>query len=81
VDSYNLADAKARLSELIERAVAGEEIQISKRGEPKVRLVPVEKPRKRVDVEELRRITAGQKMWVGEEGMSYVEWLRKTDQL
>jgi prevent-host-death family protein len=82
VDSYNIADAKARLSELVERAVAGEDIQISKRGEAKVRLVPVEKPKKPIDFEELRRLTAGQKMWVDQEGDgSFVAWLRRTDQL
>jgi prevent-host-death family protein len=82
VDSYNIADAKARLSELVERAVAGEDIQISKRGAAKVRLVPVEKPKKPIDVEELRRLTAGQKKWVDKEGDgSFVAWLRRTDQL
>ncbi len=82
MDSYNIADAKARLSELVERAAAGEDIQISKRGEAKVRLVPVHKPKKPIDVDALRRITAGQKMWVGEvPGESFVEYLRRTDQL
>lgn len=82
MDSYNLADAKARLSELVERAAQGEEIEISKRGEAKVRLVPVRKPRKPIDLEELRRITAGQTMWVPDrEGECYVAYLRRTDQL
>ncbi len=38
----NLTDAKAHLSKLIERALAGEEVVISKRGEPLVKLVPYE---------------------------------------
>lgn len=37
---YNLAEAKARLSELVERAVRGEEIVIARRGRPAVRLTP-----------------------------------------
>jgi prevent-host-death family protein len=65
MDSYNLADAKARLSELVDRAAAGEDIQISKRGAAKVRLVPVEKPRSRLDVDELRRLTAEMPMGSG----------------
>lgn len=36
----NVHEAKAQLSELLERAVRGEEIVIGKRGKPFVRLVP-----------------------------------------
>jgi prevent-host-death family protein len=46
-DSYNVADAKARLSALIERAAAGEEIVIAKSGRPRARLVPLEDTRAR----------------------------------
>lgn len=58
MDSYNIADAKAQFSELVDRAAAGEEIEIKKRGEPVARIVPVMKPRKRLDVEALRRVAA-----------------------
>jgi prevent-host-death family protein len=45
----NVAEAKAKLSELLDRAVAGEEIVIARAGKPLVRLVPVEglKPRQK----------------------------------
>ena len=36
----NIAEAKARLSELIDRALAGEEVVISRRNVPVIRLVP-----------------------------------------
>ena len=39
----NVAEAKAHLSMLIERALAGEEVVISKHGKPMVRLVPYER--------------------------------------
>lgn len=39
-----LYKAKARLSELVERALAGEPVVISRGGQPAVRLVPVEQP-------------------------------------
>ncbi len=39
--SLNLYEAKARLSELVERAAAGEEIVIAKHGSPRARLVPL----------------------------------------
>ena len=44
--TYNLYDAKTRLSELVDRAAAGEEIVIAKNGRPLARLgpVPAEKP-------------------------------------
>ena len=38
----NIHDAKARLSQLIDRALAGEEVQIALAGQPLVRLVPIE---------------------------------------
>ncbi len=37
-----ITEAKARLSALVERALAGEEIIIARAGKPAVRLVPVE---------------------------------------
>lgn len=38
----NIHQAKAKLSELIKRALAGEEVVIAKAGEPMVRLTPVQ---------------------------------------
>ncbi|MEA2777511.1 MAG: hypothetical protein QOF90_2917 [Acetobacteraceae bacterium] len=53
----NLAEAKAHLSELVARAEAGESIQISRRGTPVVQLSSLLKPRKRIDLAELRAVT------------------------
>lgn len=39
--TYNIYDAKAQLSRLIERAAAGEEIVIAKAGKPRAKLVPI----------------------------------------
>ena len=59
----NLAEAKAHLSELVERAAAGERIIITRRGKPVATLVAVEeeKPLRSIDIEELRKLVAGQK--------------------
>ena len=38
--SYNVAQAKAHLSELLERVASGEEIVLTRRGRPVARLVP-----------------------------------------
>jgi len=43
VDSVNLYEAKTKLSQLVERAAAGEEIVIAKAGRPLARLVPLAK--------------------------------------
>jgi prevent-host-death family protein len=40
-DPINVYEAKTHLSELIERAAAGEEIVIAKSGTPRARLVPL----------------------------------------
>jgi prevent-host-death family protein len=42
--NYNVAEAKAHLSQLLDAAVAGEEIVIARAGKPLVRLVPVQPP-------------------------------------
>lgn len=44
--TFNLYDAKTRLSELVDRAAAGEEIIIAKNGKPLAKLgpLPAEKP-------------------------------------
>jgi prevent-host-death family protein len=44
---YNTADAKARLPELLKKAVQGEDVVIAHRGKPVAKLVPVEE--KKVD--------------------------------
>lgn len=41
-DTVNLYEAKTHLSQLVERAAAGEEIIIAKAGKPKAKLVPYE---------------------------------------
>jgi prevent-host-death family protein len=45
--TYNVHEAKTHLSELLERAQAGEEIVIAKANKPMVRLVPFRAPRKK----------------------------------
>jgi prevent-host-death family protein len=43
----NIYEAKTRLSQLVERAMAGEEVIIAKAGKPMVKLVPIESRPKR----------------------------------
>jgi len=55
--AINLADAKAHLSELVDRVEGGESIEITRRGKPVARLTPVIKPRKQIDVTLLQALT------------------------
>ncbi|TAM09640.1 MAG: type II toxin-antitoxin system prevent-host-death family antitoxin [Nevskiaceae bacterium] len=52
-----LRDAKAHLSQLTDRAAAGEEIIISKRGRSVARLVAVAEARKPVNLQRLKALT------------------------
>ena len=45
--TYNIAEFRANLSELLKRASAGEEIVIAKAGKPIVKLVAIELPKYR----------------------------------
>ena len=57
MDIVSLAEAKARLSELVARAADGETVQITRRGKPVAQLVPIEAPRKPIDLALLRSVT------------------------
>jgi prevent-host-death family protein len=57
VKRVNLADAKAHLSELVERAAAGEAVCITRRGKAVAQITAIAIPRKRVDLTALRAMT------------------------
>lgn len=59
MEAVNLAEAKTRLSELVARAEAGEDIRISRRGRPAVRLVPEDTPKVPIDLAALEALSAG----------------------
>jgi antitoxin (DNA-binding transcriptional repressor) of toxin-antitoxin stability system len=56
--TITLADAKAHLSELTELAAAGESVIITKRGKPVARMSRPEQPRRPIDLQRLRSLTA-----------------------
>lgn len=72
----SLAEAKARLSELSDLAARGEEVVITKRGKPVVRLSKAEPPRKPVDRQRLRQLTA-QMPVQSEEAGDFIRRLRE----
>jgi len=57
MDAINLADAKAHLSELVDRVEAGDSIDITRRGKRVARLTSVCRPRKAIDAALLQSLT------------------------
>jgi len=57
MSAINLADAKAHLSELVDRVEAGDSIDITRRGKPVARLTSVSRPRKAIDAALLQSLT------------------------
>ena len=55
--AVSLAEAKARLSELVARAQAGETVSIARRGKPVAKLVAADRRRKPIDASALRDLT------------------------
>ena len=56
--SVNLAEAKAKLSELVADAEAGETVEIMRRGKVVAQITPARKQKpQRIDIAELRAVT------------------------
>lgn len=58
MERINLADAKARLSEIVDRVEAGESIDIVRRGKLAARLVPPVPEKSKVDIAMLEALHA-----------------------
>ena len=58
MSTFSIAEAKARLSELLKRAEKGEEVLITRRGEPVAQLAPVRTTRPGIDFARLRALRA-----------------------
>jgi len=55
--TVSLANAKARLSELVERAAAGEAVCITRRGKSVAQITAIDSPRKSIDIAALQAMT------------------------
>ena len=58
MSTFSVAEAKAHLSELLERAEKGEKVVITRRGEPVVQLAPVRTTKPGIDFARLRALRA-----------------------
>jgi prevent-host-death family protein len=56
--TVNLAQAKAHLSELLDKVQAGEEVVITRRGHPVAHILPALRPRKPLPLQELTAFRA-----------------------
>jgi prevent-host-death family protein len=56
--TVNLAQAKAHLSELLDRVEAGEEVVITRRGQAVGHIMPATRPKKRLPLKELAEFRA-----------------------
>jgi len=71
---YGVAEAKNQLTSLIDRAMAGEEVIITRHGKPVVELKPMAKPLKMPTKEAFDRLRAGREAR-GSVGITSVELL------
>ena len=58
MSTFSVAETKAHLSELLERAEKGEEIVITRRGEPVAQLAPIRTTKPSIDFARLRALRA-----------------------
>jgi prevent-host-death family protein len=56
--TFSVAEAKAHMSELLDRAAKGEKVVITRRGEPIVQLAPVRPARPGIDFARLQALRA-----------------------
>jgi prevent-host-death family protein len=68
--NISLAEAKARLGELVERATAGEPVRITRRGKPIVQLTAYVRTKKPVDLQALRALTENSRNRVSQQATS-----------
>jgi prevent-host-death family protein len=78
MESFNLADAKAHLSELVDRAEAGETITITRRGKMAARLVPVEPAKQPIDAAWLASVVDGM-AWQEKSAGEFIREMRDSD--
>ena len=78
----SLTDAKARLTDLVRRAEAGDEVILTRHGQPAARIVPVARKPRRKDRERLLDALQGAgKKDFGSDAARAADWLYDDDGL
>ena len=78
MSSVNLAEAKARLSELVERASSGDTVQILRRGKAVAQIAPIARVAKPIDLASLKALTDTMPMQ-SETAGSFIREMRDSD--
>jgi prevent-host-death family protein len=78
MDTVSLADAKARLSELVERAQAGDPVTITRRGKPVAQIMAIKKMPRPIDVVAMRSLTNSMPMQTESAG-DFIRRMRDED--
>jgi len=78
MQSVNLADAKAHLSALVERAAAGEPVRIMRRGKAVAQLTAIPAKRAAIDPAALRAVTSRMPIQAQESG-SFIRAMRDAE--
>ena len=76
--NVNIAEAKARLSELVELAAAGDSICITRRGKPVAQMTALGKRAKPIDIAALQNLTDSMPIQ-SESGGEFVRRMRDED--
>jgi prevent-host-death family protein len=74
VGRYSVAEAKNRLPSLIDKAMSGEEVVITRHGKPVIELKPTAQPVKMPSKEAFDRLRAGREA-LGSAGITSIELL------
>lgn len=78
VRKVGVAEAKAKLSDLLDAVEQGEDLVITRRGRPVAQVTPIDRPLKQLDLDALRAFREKQpeqKVSAGE----FIRWMRDTD--
>ena len=78
METVNLAEAKAQLSRLVDKAAAGETVQITKRGKLVAQITAARPEKKPLDIEALRRLREGMTPQ-SESAGDFIRRMRDTD--
>ena len=74
---FSSSQAQTNLPDLINHAILGQDVTITRDGIPVAKIVPIEPPNEKIDLERMRALTTRMKLYPG----SFVEDMRASGEL
>jgi antitoxin (DNA-binding transcriptional repressor) of toxin-antitoxin stability system len=74
---FSSSQAQTSLSELINNAILGQDVTITRDGIAVAKIIPIAPPKEKLDIETMRALTSKMKLYPG----SFVEDMRATGEL